>query len=148
MTPGRGQMPCWFSALPVQNCRVSGAWDNEGPLPTEVTPPVRRRDWVFTGVLAFLAIQFIAATAQLLQPVRPVRFGWQMYAGVSQPTAFEAVYTDRVQPLDLSAYLADLRAEVDVSVVPPAVCARDSSVIAVRFRVIPERTPREFQCRR
>ena len=120
------------------------------PLSTEVIrPPVRhRRDWVFTGILAFLAVQFIVATVQLLQPVRPVRFGWQMYAGVSQPTSFEAVYPDRVEPLDLSAYLADVRADVDHSVVPPAVCARDAGVIAVRFRVIPERTPREVQCRR
>ena len=119
------------------------------PLSTEVIrPPVRQRDWVFNAVLAFLAVQFLVATVQLLQPVRPVRFGWQMYAGVSQPTSFEAVYADRVEPIDLSAYLADLRAEVDVSVVPPAVCARDSAVMAVRFRVIPERTPREVQCLR
>ena len=114
-----------------------------------ITPTVRRqRDWVFTGVLAFLAVQVIVATLQLLQPVRPVRFGWQMYAGVSQPTSFEAVYTDRVEPLDLSTYLADVRADVDLSAVPPAVCARDSGVLAVRFRVIPERTPREVSCRR
>ena len=114
-----------------------------------ITPPVRRgRDWVFTGVLAFLAVQFIVATVQLLQPVRPVRFGWQMYAGVSQPASFDVVYPDRVEPLDLSAYLADVRGDVDLGVVPSTVCARNSGAIAVRFRVIPERTPREVQCRR
>lgn len=97
--------------------------------------------------VTYLLLQILLPMWQLTQP-RPARFGWQMYAGVSQPANFLAVYADGERPIDLSEYLVRTRGDVQTgTVIPPAVCQRHADVLAVRFRVLPEKQPREVRCR-
>ena len=51
---------------------------------------MRRWPW---WAIAFLVVQVAVPLWQLTVP-RPARFGWQMYAGISQPAVFTAVKPD------------------------------------------------------
>jgi hypothetical protein len=98
--------------------------------------------------IAFLIVQIAVPLWQLTRP-RPARFGWQMYAGISQPTAFMAVNRDgSTTAVPLDRYIIRLRGDLDlIRYVPPAICARTQAV-AVRYRVTPEPQPREVPCPR
>jgi hypothetical protein len=100
-------------------------------------------------MLLYVVLQIIIPAFQLTQP-RPARFGWQMYAGVSQPVAFTIVYPDgATAPVRLADYVGRVRADTDLErYLPPAICARERRAVAVRYRIIPERGLREVGCER
>jgi hypothetical protein len=106
---------------------------------------VRRWPW---WAIVFLVVQVAVPLAQLARP-RPARFGWQMYAGISQPLAFTAVQRDgSLAPVQLDLYIIRMRTDIDlIRYLPPAICARTGAV-AVRYRVIPEPDSREVPCPR
>src|SRR5688572_15214597 len=107
-----------------------------------------KRPDAFGILVALMVLQGLVAAYQLTG-YGSGRFGWQMYASVTQPHRFTAVYRDGSAPVDLSHYLAKMRADVNVAAaIPPAVCDRDSRAVAVQYRVIPGRTARQFQCSR
>jgi hypothetical protein len=103
--------------------------------------------WPWWAV-AYLVVQLAVPLWQLTRP-RPARFGWQMYAGISQPLTFAAVNADgSLTPVPLDRYIIRLRTDIDlIRYIPPAVCQRTQAV-AVRYTVIPERQPREVRCQR
>jgi hypothetical protein len=105
------------------------------------------RRWPWWAVV-YIVAQVAVPLWQLTRP-RPARFGWQMYAGLSQPLAFTTVNRDgSLTPVPLDHYIVRLRTDLDlIRYLPPAICERTHAV-AVRFTVIPETQPREVMCRR
>lgn len=70
-----------------------------------------------------------------------------MYAGLSQPTEFSIITADGQRRIDLNDYVAKQRGDIDlITVLPSAICARESDALAVSFRVIPERKARSVPC--
>jgi hypothetical protein len=98
-------------------------------------------------VVLFLGAQIAVPVVQLTRP-RPARFGWQMYAGLSEPLAFTTLGADgSVGQVEIAKYLAFHRGDIAVSkLIPPAVCEREIEVIEVRYRLLPESTDRTFRC--
>jgi hypothetical protein len=106
---------------------------------------VRRWPW---WAIAFLVVQVAVPLWQLTAP-RPARFGWQMYAGLSQPAVFTAVKPDgSMTTVPLDEYIIRPRDDLDlIRYLPPAICAR-TGAIAVRYRAVPDHEPHEVPCPR
>jgi hypothetical protein len=98
--------------------------------------------------IVFLVVQIAAPAWQLTRP-RPARFGWQMYAGLPQASAFQAVHRDgSVTTAPLEDYIIRPRDDLDLlRYLPPAICARTGAV-AVRYVAAPGLQPVEIACRR
>ena len=100
------------------------------------------------SLLAFFVVQIVVAAFQLTKP-RAARFGWQMYAGLSEPLVFTAVFPDGERPVVLTDYLAMRRADTNIiGVLPSAVCRRESRAVVVRFRIPGQRHDSEVRCAR
>jgi len=100
-------------------------------------------------IVVLLAVQVGVPAWQMRKP-RPVRFGWQMYAGIAEPFSFTAVRAGgEREDVRIADYLANHRGDIAVSsVLPPEICARDREVVEVRYRVLPEPSDRVYTCER
>ena len=98
-------------------------------------------------IVALLAVQ-VGVPAWQMQKPRPVRFGWQMYAGIAEPFSFRVVRVNgENEPVDIGDYLANHRGDIAVSsLIPLEVCARDREAVEVRYRVLPEESDRVYSC--
>ncbi len=89
----------------------------------------RRARALFVG---YLVIQIGIPVALLWHP-RPARFGWQMYSGEVAFPSYQFVYADgRREEVDLSLYLAYMRAELDYTRLLPAhLCRQQPAAAAI-----------------
>jgi hypothetical protein len=103
-----------------------------------MTTPVHRPP---RGVLsaclmpAFLAVQIAVPLVRLWAP-RPVRFGWQMFAGIRSAPRFATITTDSlVAELTRADILGHPRADMDLADdrIHAHLCAVTPGISAVRF---------------
>jgi hypothetical protein len=118
--------------------------------PSQQSQPWRLRDAAAAGfVIAFLAGQTLLCLVQLTKP-RPARFGWQMYSGYKNPLQYRVMRRDGTSVrVSLDRYVANPRYELDglERIVPPIICAQDSSAAAVVLTFLDKPTT-EYQCAR
>ena len=99
------------------------------------------------AAVCLLALQIAIPAYQLLKP-RPARFGWQMFAGISQPLEFFVGFGDgRVERVDLARYFGRVRSDMTLTNdLPPILCAHLPNSREVSYRLIGERTPHIHRC--
>jgi hypothetical protein len=126
---------------PLDHPLVAGRTTND--------PPLSRRECVLALACGFYLFVQIAVPLWQLRAPRPARFGWHMFAGITHPSAFTAVYADGTErQLAVSDYLGEPRLEMDKSqILPPVICERDSGVSFVRY-IRPSGTVGTYACPR
>ena len=79
-------------------------------------------------------VQVAVPISRIGEGDRSQRFGWQMFATVSNAPAFTVETRSGVQNVDLDSYLARVRGDLDLSVLlPPFLCEEVEGAISVSW---------------
>ena len=96
----------------------------------------------------FLLTQTAVPLCRLAVP-RPARFGWHMFTAKRERVRFSVVLRDGShEPVNLAAYVAQSRGEVDVEkALPPHLCRMVPEAAAVEIHLPDSGRTRVYECR-
>lgn len=116
--------------------------------PTPWPPHRKLAAAVFVG---FLAVQLIVPAAQLFQPDRPGRFGWQMYSGRTEHPTVKLIRADgSARTVSLPKQFAAMRMEIDYDEQLPRLirhlCRTTDDTVAVKIRSADRKLKARLPC--
>jgi hypothetical protein len=120
------------------------------PLPVTSAPPWTLRErWAAAFFVLYLAVQLAVPIWKLMQPERPGRFGWQMFAGTEVRVRFVAIGEDgSEQNLDPIPFQVARRLDLRLDEAFPRFVCRQQQGSVRAVRVVRAESPaREILCR-